>query len=87
MKKVCLKRVYLLTIVDKAYNEYSNQIVFHSVYQDKELAKHYMLKDIVEQFEKGRIKNLDGVVLNNDVYVNNNITWKIEEVNFIKGII
>ena len=48
--------------------------------------KHYMLKDIVEQFEKGRIKNLDGINLNNDVYVNNNITWKIEDVNFINKI-
>ena len=81
-----MKKVYLLIIIDKAYNEYSDQIVFHSVYQDKGLAKHYMLKDIVEQFEKGRIKNLDGINLNNDVYVNNNITWKIEEVNFINEI-
>ena len=45
-----------------------------------------MHKDIVEQFEKGRIKNLDGIVLDNDVYVNNNITWKIEDVNFINEI-
>ena len=88
-----MKKVYLLTIVDKAYNEYSDQVVFHSVYQDKGLAKHYMLKDIVEQFEKGRIKNLDGIVLDNDVYVNkdmyinNNIIWKIEAVNFYDGII
>ena len=81
-----MKRVYLLTIVDKEHNEYSDQVVFHSVYQDKGVAKHYMLKDIVEQFEKGRIKNLDGINLNNDVYVNNNITWKIEEVNFINEI-
>ena len=44
-----MKKVYLLTIVDKAYNEYSDQVVFHSVYQDKGLAKHYMLKDIVER--------------------------------------
>ena len=87
MKSVCLKKVYLLTIVDKAHNEYSDQIVFHSVYQDKKLAQHYMLKDIVEQFEKGRIKDIDGLNMNNDEYINNNIIWKIEEVNFIKGII
>ena len=87
MKSVCLKKVYLLTIVDKAHNEYSDQIVFHSVYQDKALAQHYMLKDIVEQFEKGRIKDIDGLNMNNDEYINNNIIWKIEEVNFIKGII
>ena len=82
-----MKKVYLLTIVDKSYNEHQFETVFHSVYQDKGLAKHYMLKDIVEQFEKGRIKNLDGINLNNDVYVNNNITWKIEDVNFYDGII
>lgn len=46
-----------------------------------------MLKDIVEQFEKGRIMNLDGVDLKKDVYVNNNIIWKIEEVNFFNEII
>ena len=82
-----MKKVYLLTIVDKAYNEYSDQIVFHSVYRDKGLAKYYMHKDIVEQFEKGRIKNIDGINLNKDVYINNNITWKIEAVNFYCGII
>lgn len=82
-----MKKVYLLTIIDKAYNEYSDQIVFHSVFQDKWLAKHYMHKDMVEQFAKGRINNLDVIVLNNDVYVINNITWKIEEVNFFNEII
>ena len=87
MKSVCLKKVYLLTIVDKAHNEYSDQIVFHSVYQDKVLAQHYMLKDIVEQFEKGRIKDIDGLNMNNDEYINNNIIWKIEAVNFYDGII
>ena len=87
MKSVCLKKVYLLTIVDKAHNEYSDQIVFHSVYQDKALAQHYMLKDIVEQFEKGRIKDIDGLNMNNDEYINNNIIWKIEAVNFYDGII
>ena len=76
-----------MTIVDKEHNEYSDQVVFHSVYQDKALAQHYMLKDIVEQFEKGRIKDIDGLNMNNDEYINNNIIWKIEEVNFIKGII
>ena len=87
MKSVCLKKVYLLTIVDKAHNEYSDQIVFHSVYQDKALAQHYMLKDIVEQFEKGRIKDIDGLNMNNDEYINNNIIWKIEAVGFFNGII
>ena len=87
MKSVCLKKVYLLTIVDKAYNEYSDQIVFHSVYQDKALAQHYMLKDIVEQFVKGRIKDIDGLNMNNDEYINNNIIWKIEAVGFFNGII
>ena len=82
-----MKKVYLLTIVDMSYTEYPYQTLFRSVYQDKGLAKHYMLKDIVEQFEKGRIKNLDGIVLDNDVYVNNNITWKIEAVNFYDRII
>ena len=87
MKSVCLKKVYLLTIVDKAYNEYSDQIVFHSVYQDKALAQHYMLKDIVEQFVKGRIKDIDGLNMNNDEYINNNIIWKIEAVGFFNGIV
>ena len=87
MKSVCLKKVYLLTIVDKAHNEYSDQIVFHSVYQDKALAQHYMLKDIVEQFEKGRIKDIDGLNMNNDEYINNNIIWKIEAVGFFNGIV
>ena len=82
-----MKKVYLLTIVDKEYNEYSDQVVFHSVYQDKGLAKHYMLKDIVEQFEKGRIKDIDGLNMNNDEYINNNIIWKIEAVGFFNGII
>ena len=82
-----MKRVYLLTIVDKEHNEYSDQVVFHSVYQDKGLAKHYMLKDIVEQFEKGRIKDIDGLNMNNDEYINNNIIWKIEAVGFFNGII
>ena len=82
-----MKKVYLLTIVDKSYNEHQFETVFHSVYQDKALAQHYMLKDIVEQFEKGRIKDIDGLNMNNDEYINNNIIWKIEEVNFIKGII
>ena len=82
-----MKKVYLLTVVDKAYNEYSDQIVFHSVYSDKVLAQHYMLKDIVEQFEKGRIMNLDRIDLKKDSYVNGNIIWKIEEVNFFNEII
>ena len=82
-----MKKVYLLTIVDKSYNEHQFETVFHSVYQDKALAQHYMLKDIVEQFENGRIKDIDGLNMNNDEYINNNIIWKIEEVNFIKGII
>lgn len=82
-----MKKVYLLTIVDESYTEYQYKRVFHSVYQDKVLAKHYMLQDIVDRFEIGDIKNIDGINLNNDVYINNDITWKIEEVNFITGII
>lgn len=82
-----MKKVYLLTIVDMSYTEYQYERVFHSVYQDKVLAKHYMLQDIVEQFERGNIKNIDGINLNKDMYINNNITWKIEDVNFINGII
>ena len=82
-----MKKVYLLSIIDKAYNEYSEQTVFHSVYQDKALAQHYMLKDIVEQFEKGRIKDIDGLNMNNDEYINNNIIWKIEAVGFFNGIV
>ena len=76
-----------MTIVDKEHNEYSDQVVFHSVYQDKALAQHYMLKDIVEQFVKGRIKDIDGLNMNNDEYINNNIIWKIEAVGFFNGII
>ena len=82
-----MKKVYLLTIVDKSYNEHQFETVFHSVYQDKALAQHYMLKDIVEQFEKGRIKDIDGLNMNNDEYINNNIIWKIEEVDFFNGIV
>ena len=82
-----MKKVYLLTIADNAHNEYSDQTVYHSVYQDKALAKHYMLKDIVEQFEKGRIKDTDGLNMNNDEYINNNIIWKIEAVGFFNGIV
>ena len=77
-----MKKVYLLTIVDESDKLHSGQTVFHSVYQDKALAQHYMLKDIVYQFEKGKIKNMDGIDLKKDVYINNNIIWKIEEVNF-----
>ena len=82
-----MKKVYLLTIVDMSYTEYPYQTLFRSVYQDKVLAKHYMLQDIVEQFEKGNIKNIDGIDLNKDMYINNNITWKIEAVNFYDRII
>ena len=82
-----MKKVYLLTIVDMSYTEHPYQTLFHSVYQDKVLAKHYMLQDIVEQFEKGRIKDIDGLNMNKDEYIKNNILWKIEEVNFINGII
>lgn len=82
-----MKKVYLLTIVDMSYTEHPYQTVFRSVYQDKVLAKHYMLQDIVEQFEKGNIKNIDGIDLNKDMYINNNITWKIEAVNFYDRII
>lgn len=82
-----MEKVYLLTIVDKSYNEHQFETVFHSVYQDKALAQHYMLKDIVEQFEKGRIKDIDGLNMNNDEYINNNIIWKIEAVGFFNGII
>lgn len=82
-----MNKAYLLTIVDISYNEYSDQTIFHSVYVDKGLAQHYMLKDITEQLEKGRIKNIDGLDLNKDVYINNNITWRIEEVSFISGVI
>ena len=46
-----------------------------------------MLKDIVEQFEKGRIKDIDGLNMNNDEYINNNIIWKIEAVGFFNGIV
>lgn len=81
-----MKKVYLLTIVDESYTEYQYKRVFHSVYQDKALARHYMLKDIVEQFEKGNIKNIDGISLDKDMYSNNNISWKIEEVNFFNEI-
>ena len=82
-----MKKVYLLTIVDMSYTEHPYQTLFRSVYQDKVLAKHYMLQDIVEQFEKGNIKNIDGIDLNKDMYINNNITWKIEVVNFYDRII
>lgn len=82
-----MKKVYLLTIVDESYTEYQYKRVFHSVYQDKVLAKHYMLQDIVDRFEIGDIKNIDGINLNKDMYINNDITWKIEEVNFFNGII
>ena len=82
-----MKKVYLLTVVDESYTEYQYKRVFHSVYQDKVLAKHYMLQDIVDRFEIGDIKNIDGINLNKDMYINNDITWKIEEVNFITGII
>ena len=73
-----MKKVYILTIVDKSYNEHQLETGFHSVYQDKALAQHYMLndiveqfekgriKDIVEQFEKGRIEDIDGLNMNND---------------------
>ena len=81
-----MKKVYLLTIVDMSHIEHQFGTVFHSVYQDKRSAKHYMLKDIFEKFENGRIKNLYGINLDNDVYVNNNIMWKIEDVNFINEI-
>ena len=70
-----------------SYTEHPYQTLFRSVYQDKVLAKHYMLQDIVEQFEKGNIKNIDGIDLNKDMYINNNITWKIEAVNFYDRII
>ena len=82
-----MKKVYLLTIVDESYTEYQYKRVFHSVYQDKVLAKHYMLQDIVDRFEIGDIKNIDGINLNKDMYINNDITWKIEEVNFFNEII
>lgn len=82
-----MKKVYLLTIVDEADKLHTGKLIFYSVYSDKVLAQHYMLKDIVEQFEKGRIMNLDRIDLKKDVYVNNNIIWKIEEVNFFNGII
>lgn len=82
-----MKKVYLLTIVDMSHTEHPYQTLFHSVYQDKVLAKHYMLKDIVEQFEKGNIKNIDGINLNKDMYINNNIIWKIEAVGFFNGIV
>ena len=82
-----MKKVYLLTIVDMQYTEHPYQTLFHSVYQDKVLAKHYMLQDIVEQFEKGRIKDIDGLNMNNDEYINNNIIWKIEAVGFFNGIV
>lgn len=82
-----MKKVYLLTIVDMSYTEHPYQTIFRSVYQDKVLAKHYMLQYIVEQFEKGNIKNIDGIDLNKDMYINNNITWKIEAVNFYDRII
>ena len=87
MKNVYLKKCYLLTVVDESYTEYQYKRVFHSVYRDKLLAKHYMLQDIVEQFERGNIKNIDGINLIKDMYINNDITWKIEEVNFFNGII
>ena len=86
-RKLEMKKVYLLTVVDESYTEYQYKRVFHSVYRDKLLAKHYMLQDIVEQFERGNIKNIDGINLIKDMYINNDITWKIEEVNFITGII
>ena len=70
-----------------SYTEHPYQTLFRSVYQDKVLAKHYMLQDIVEQFEKGNIKNIDGIDLNKDMYINNNITWKTEAVNFYDRII
>ena len=82
-----MKKVYLLTIVDMSYTEHPYQTLFCSVYQDKALAKHYMLQDIVERFERGNIKNIDGIDLNKDMYINNNITWKIEAVNFYDRII
>ena len=82
-----MKKAYLLTIVDMSHTEHPYQTLFHSVYQGKVLAKHCMLKDIVEQFEKGNIKNIDGINLNKDMYINNNIIWKIEAVNFYDGII
>ena len=82
-----MKKVYLLTIVDKSYNEHQFETVFHSVYQGKALAQHYMLKDIVEQIEKSRIKDIDELNMNNDEYINNNIIWKIEAVGFFNGII
>ena len=86
-RKLEMKKCYLLTVVDESYTEYQYKRVFHSVYRDKLLAKHYMLQDIVEQFERGNIKNIDGINLIKDMYINNDITWKIEEVNFITGII
>ena len=82
-----MKKVYLLTVIDESYTEYQYKRVFHSVYQDKVLAKHYMLQDIVDRFEIGDIKNIDGINLNKDMYINNDITWKIEEVNFFNEII
>ena len=82
-----MKKVYLLTIVDESDKLYTGKLIFNSVYSDKVLAQHYMLEDIVDQFKKGKIMNLDGIDLKKDVYVNNNIIWRIEEVNFFNGII
>lgn len=81
-----MKDVYLLTITDNENNEYSDKNVFKSVYSDEVIARHYMLKDILEQFEKGRITNLDGIYNNCSYYKNNNIIWHIEKVLFTDGI-
>lgn len=74
-----LKYVYLLTITD-------NGNIFKSVYSDEVMARHHMLKDVLEQFEKGRITNLDGLGINCSYYKNNNIIWHIEKVLFTAGI-
>lgn len=81
-----MKYVYLLTITDNEQNEYSNDRVFKSIYKDEGLAFHYMLRDIMEQFEKGRIKNLDGLSNGMMYYKNGNIDWKIERLLYIDGI-
>lgn len=81
-----MKYVYLLTVIDNEPNECSNDRVFKAIYKDEELAFHYMLRDIIDQFEKGRIKNLDGLFNGMMYYKNGNIKWKIERILFVEGI-
>ena len=78
--------IYLLTIVDKNPNEYTNDRQFMSAYADDGLARYYLIEDVKEQMLKGRIKNMDGLTDDITHYSNNGIVWDIQKIHYVKGL-